>query len=264
MRMKAYQIVDFNNPVSVEYSLISRDSFRPALERGLITGIERIQAVTPETLPQYEGMFNWREDLTGIKKGGRGITDTEKSGNVSHWLLMRKQSESDERFLIMEHDAFMLNSFKLEECMDFMNEHQLSYANLGLFMSCYSYSRSAAEYCWGLLTKEGFPINCGPYGVAERLFKTYADRKLKPNGYFGREFTFMTHHSDMKTIGPGKTAKDMFDAYNGPPDASGPEFDLPTTQVVSRRLKVTQIHDGYSDELVMEPWKRSPAFAVID
>lgn len=265
--MIAYQIVDFDNPVSVEYHKISKDSFRPAIEKGLISEIRGVQCVTPKTLHKYEDMFNWCKDKTHMKKFNGDITPTEKAGNISHWLLMKEQSKLDvgERFFIMEHDAFMLNSFKFEKAMDFMLKHDLSYANLGLFMSCYSYNTETAAYCWYLLTEGAFPINCGPYGVAERLFKTYADRVLKPRNYDGKEYTFMTHYKDMAHIGFGKTAKEMFNVYNwNPPKGASLEFRLPSTQVISKRLSITQEHSGYAESILKEPWKRSPAFAVLD
>ena len=43
--MKAYQIVDLTNPVSVEYHEISKQSFQPAIEEGLIEEIIPVQAL---------------------------------------------------------------------------------------------------------------------------------------------------------------------------------------------------------------------------
>ena len=263
--MIAYQIVDFNNPVSVEYHQLSKDSFRPAIEKGLISEIKGVQCITPDTLPEYEHMFNWRRDLTFMKNMNGDITDSEKAGNISHWLLMKQQSDTDERFFIMEHDAFLLNSFKFEKAMDFMLTHDLCYANLGLFMSCYSYNTDTAAYCWKLLTKGAFPINCGPYGVAERLYKTYADRVMKPNNYYGRKYGYLTHYKDCEHLGYGLTAQEMFDTYNKvPPQGANLEFRLPSTQVISKRLSITQEHAGYEERFVKEPWKRSHAFVVLD
>ena len=45
--MKAYQIVDLTNPVSVEYHEISKQSFQPAIDEGLIEEIIPVQAITP-------------------------------------------------------------------------------------------------------------------------------------------------------------------------------------------------------------------------
>ena len=268
--MKAYQIVDFENPVSVSYSKISRDSFRPAIEKGYISEIIPVQAVTPKTLHKYEHMFNWEHDLAEISGHHKTITPSEKSGNISHWLLMKQASETKERFFIMEHDALMLNSFDFKMCMDVMNEHDMSYANLGMFMSCYSYNRHCAKFCWDLLTEDGFPINCGPYGVAERLYKTYATNYLERNDYDGKELTFMTHYHDVTHVGVGRTAEKMFEVYNfnridekrgiNNPDT----LPLPSTQVISRKLMITQDHEYPVSVINEQPWLRNSAFVVID
>ena len=263
--MKAYQIVDFDNPVSVEYSRISQESFAPAIEAGLISEIIPVQCVTPKTLPQYEHLFNWKKSLASVdtKEGDGTISPTERSGNVSHWLLMKQAGETDERFFIMEHDAYLTDLDMFEKCIIRMNEHEMCYANLGLFMSCYSYTKNCAKWQWDLLTEHNFPINCGPYGVAERMFKTYATNYLSKRNYFNKHFTYMTHYKDKKFIGFGKTAEDMFKTYNNTCPDRFHDFTLPSTQVVSKRLKVTQEHNNYKSELKEEPWKRAPEFHII-
>ena len=90
--MKAYQIVDLTNPVSVEYHEISKQSFQPAIEEGLIEEIIPVQAITPTAgLDQWEDKFNWENSLTHIdnQDGDGTISPTERSGNISHWLLMQ-------------------------------------------------------------------------------------------------------------------------------------------------------------------------------
>ena len=265
--MIAYQIVDFNSKVSVEYSRISQESFAPAIEAGIISEIIPVQCVTPFTLWQYEDDFNWDKTLVEMEKKGEGtITPTERSGNISHWLLMKQQGETDERFLILEHDAYLTDLGMFEKCIDRMQQHDLCYANLGLFMSCYSYNKHTANWCWELLTEHQLPINCGPYGVAERMFKTYADNYLAKRNYLNKHFTYMTHYKDMEHIGFGKTSQDMFKTYNFRPLDSNdphPEFRMPSTQVVSKSLKVTQNHHNYDEIFIENPWKRTKAFKVI-
>ncbi len=76
----------------------------------------------------------------------------------------------------------------------------------------------------------------------------------------------MTHYKDMKHIGFGKTARDMFNTYNHTPEVSNdpnPEFRMPSTQVVSKSLKVTQNHQNYNEKFIEEPWKRTKAFKII-
>lgn len=263
--MKAYQIVDLENPKSVQYHEISKESYKPALEEGLIEDIIPVQAITPSNgLEEWEDKFNWDKSLAKIdsKHGDGTITPTERSGNISHWLLMQRQAESDERFLIMEHDSYLLDLDRFRRSMMFMNRHDMCYANLGLFMSCYSYSKHCAQWQWELLTDHNFPINCGPYGVAERMYKTYADNYLVKNNYLDKKYCFMTHMNNCKHIGFGKTSQEMFETYNYTPNVS--DLEIPTTQVIKRDLLITQDHVNYAQHLKEHPWERSNAFVVID
>ena len=263
--MKAYQIVDLTNPVSVEYHEISKQSFQPAIDEGLIEEIIPVQAITPTAgLDQWEDKFNWENSLTHIdnQDGDGTISPTERSGNISHWLLMQRQSESDERFLIMEHDAYLLDLTRFRRCIKFMNRHDMCYANMGLFMSCYSYNKHAAGWMWNELIKNQLPINCGPYGVAERLYKNYATHYLSKRNYLGKKWCFMTHMNNCKHIGFGKTAEEMFATYNFTPDVS--DLVIPTTQCIKRSLGITQEHQNYNEHLQENPWNRSNAFILID
>ena len=263
--MIAYQIVDFDNPISMEYSRISIESFQPAIEAGIFSEIIPVQCVTPSTLSEYEDMFTWHKSLTDIDTmNGQGeISPTERSGNISHWLLMKQAGETDERFFILEHDAYLLDVNMFKKCVDRMNQHEMSYANLGLFMSCYSYNKECAEWCWDLLVNRRFPINCGPYGVAERMFKTFADNYLRKRDYHNKHFTYMTHYKNCKYIGCGKTSEEMFETYNFSDDEDT-QLSIPSTQVISKRLKVTQDHEGYAQHFLDAPWLRSKQFKIIE
>ena len=129
-------------------------------------------------------------------------------------------------------------------------------------MSCYSYNKHAAGWMWNELTKNQLPINCGPYGVAERLYKNYATHYLSKRNYLGKKWCFMTHMNNCKHIGFGKTAEEMFATYNFTPDAS--DLVIPTTQCIKRSLGITQEHENYNEDLQRNPWNRSNAFIVID
>ena len=113
---------------------------------------------------KWENKFNWENSLSKIdtNHGADGhISPSERSGNISHWLMMKRQAESDERFLIMEHDSYLLDIDRFRRSMMFMTRHDMCYANLGLFMSCYSYIPKAFAYWqWDLLVEKNFPINC--------------------------------------------------------------------------------------------------------
>ena len=115
-----------------------------------------------------------------------------------------------ERFYVMEHDSYLEDPDEFKRQFDFTMEHGLDYANHGLFMSCYSFSRRCAIYMNDLLLKRGFPLNGGPYGCVERLVKTY----LSNNNDNNRPYTFMTHHPNTENVSVGATAKELYKVYN--------------------------------------------------
>jgi hypothetical protein len=247
--MKAYMIVDFDNPVSMKYSEIARESWEIAHKRGLLSGIELYQCVTEQTLKKHREKYNWQRSLAQIdggEKNSKQMTLSEIAGMSSHWDLMRKQGEETERFFIMEHDAYLLDVDVFEECMEFMYEHDIAYANLGLYMSCYSYNRHAAGWFYDELTRNRLPINTGPYGVVERLYKNYATHYLSKRNYNDRQFQFMHPFTNLTKVGVGSHAEEMKNAYNYP--APDPVFGFPTpsTQVWSESLGVTQDHANYT------------------
>ena len=243
-------IVNRDNPVSMKYSEIARESWKPAIDRGLITDIVLHQGMTKRTLENHQSKYNWQKSLARIDGGvnnSNDMTRSEIAGMCSHWDLMRKQSEETERFFIMEHDAYLLDVDVFEECMEFMYEHDIAYANLGLYMSCYSYNRHAAGWFYDELTKNRLPINTGPYGVVERLYKNYATHYLSKRNYNNQKFQFMHPFANLTKISVGTHAEEMKNAYNfkAPEPVFG--FPTPSTQCWSESLGITQEHANYNE-----------------
>lgn len=248
--MKAYMIVNHDNPVSMKYSEIARESWKPAIDRGLLTEIILHQGVTKKTLHKHQSKYKWQNSLARIDGGENNtkpMTRSEIAGMCSHWDLMRKQGEETERFFIMEHDAYLLDVDVFEECMEFMYEHDIAYANLGLYMSCYSYNRHAAGWFYSELTKNRLPINTGPYGVVERLYKNYATHYLSKRNYNNQKFQFMHPFANLTKISVGSHAEEMKNAYNfkAPEPVFG--FPTPSTQCWSESLGITQEHANYNE-----------------
>ena len=252
--MKAYMIADLNNPVSVEYTEIARESWTPILNDGIFTEIEVVQCYTPETFTELEPLYNWRPLLHGAQMG-QTSSPSERAGDISHWQMIKRRAESNERFFVMEHDAFLLDADEFKRQIDFTLQHGLDYANLGLYMSCYSLSKQCAEYAHHLLVNRAFPLNGGPYGCMERLVKTF----LSDIGS-SKEYTFMTHYGNEECVGIGRTSKHLFNVYNGRTKSS--PFRLSSTQVIKKSAGITQNHTGH--KLQDEPWRRSKNFHVID
>jgi len=261
--MKVYQIVDRNNPVSEEYSKISRESFQSLIDDGTLEFID-FPAITPEH-PDFENIisqYEWRRsEMLGDMNSEKDHSPTEKAGMCSHWELMKMQGETEERFLIMEHDCYLVNEKVFREMLEFIDERQVCYANIGLFMACYTYSPHCAQWQYSLLKDQRFWINSGPYGVAERLFRNYTDHYLKKRNFLNIDPTVIHPWSGCDTLGFGRKVNRHFTNHDLEPEKSVPN---PTTQVVSKRLNVTQEHHRYRKEHIESPWTRHGYFKVID
>jgi hypothetical protein len=247
--MKAFMIADLNNPVSVQYTEIALESW----SKQDILDIEVIQCYTPDTISELEPLYNWQPLLHGMQRG-KMSSPSERAGDISHWQLIKKRAESRSRFYVMEHDSYLLDADEFKRQFDFTMEHGLSYANHGLFMSCYSLSRVAAIYMHDLLVNQAFPLNGGPYGCMERLVKTYLSNN---RGDWG-QYTWMCHHPNIPHVNVGRTSEELRDTYNYPAKTS--PFKLASTQVISKSFGITQQHDGMKNE----PWKRIKGFKIID
>jgi hypothetical protein len=267
--MKAYQIVMVGDERSEEYAEISRKSFKPALDKGIIEEIITFPAITPES-PDFEehvNKYTWHSSLMLADisdRGGKNKDDhspTEKAGMCSHWELMRRQSESEEMFFVMEHDTYLTDIDMFEKLVAKIENSDIMYANIGLFMGCYTFKPEVAKWQYDMLTKD-FPINCGPYCTLQRLFATYTTSVLRPNNYFGVDPTVIHPYHDLSTLHFGRNVQKPFNGVD--PDPDNNPWKNPTTQVVSKRLAVTQDHHSYNEEHIKHPWKRSTKFHVID
>jgi hypothetical protein len=289
-KLKFYQIVMSDNPVSMEYHEISKKSFEPVSD---IVEIVPFEAITPqhEDWENIESKYNWKVSLAGLDKKDsekRQMSPSEKAGICSHFELIRQRSLTDEDFWVTEHDTFLLPEQEDNFRRQVYLSHRLThvYSNIGLFMGCYRIDKSFAQWSHHILTKgdnRGFPINGGPYACMERLFKTYiTDHYCRDKEYKLRHETFVAPWHNCTELGRGKTDRDMRRIYNfdynlargiNPPFT--PEeikqkkeslewVPIPTTQVIKKSLKVTQDHTGYVNRFREKPWERHPYFHVID
>ena len=264
--MKVKQIVMKGDERSEEYAEISRRSFSRAIMDGYIDDIEVFDAITPSS-PNFEehcAKYDWAPSIMDMDIiSGKKMDDhspTEKAGMCSHWELMRQQSEQDEMFWIIEHDTYLIpERYQVFKSLASMAPNML-YSNIGLFMGMYSMERRTAKFMYDLLTKHDFPINCGPYCTMQRLFRTFTTNHLSKRNYFGLQDTAIHpwHNCDTLTI-----CRDIGRPFNIV-DGTRSGILTPTTQVISKRLSVTQDHHGYKDRAIEAPWTRHKFFHVID
>ena len=142
-------------------------------------------------------------------------------------------------------------------------------------MGCYSLSSSFAHYGHHLLAHHSrpFPINGGPYGCMERLYKTYLDNwyfKNRKEEYLRRQETYIHPWAGCDRLHIGKSDWEIRMAFNFFLDKHRPNHDFelyyptPTTQMIKKDLKVTQDHREYPKAYQSEPWKRHRYFHIID
>lgn len=264
--MKAYQIVIKGDERSEEYAAMSRESFKRAIEEGYIDSIETFDAITPQSddFEQHHDRFKWEASLMHADlRNGKALDDhspSEKAGMCSHWQLMRMQAESDERFWIMEHDTYLIperwEAFKL--IVEY-SEGTL-YSNIGLFMGMYSMDYRFAHWAYHMLTNIDFPINCGPYCTLQRLFRTFTTHHLPQHDFYGIKNTLVHPWANCDTLGIGRDCAIYFNKH----DEHQAGLPNPTTQIISKRLSVTQDHHSYRQSHIDEPWKRHKRFKVVD
>jgi hypothetical protein len=279
-KIKFKQIVMKGNPISEEYAKLSRESFECVSD---VIEIEQFDAITPES-PEYDShqsKYNWQRSL--MRMDNRSTQDkesydhphspSERAGMCSHWELLRQRSETDERFYVIEHDTYLWPQHEetFRGLLDTVYELDHEYVNIGLYMGCYSVSREFATVAIDLLEDQNFPINGGPYGVMERLFKTYVSAHYsKKQGYITRPELFIHPWASCDRLRHGKTREKMFETFNKHPVQVFPDLPdtswkpNPTTQMIKKDLKVTQDHREYPDIYREKPWTRSNKFKVID
>ena len=251
--MKAYMIVDFDNPVSMRYSEVAIDSFQPAIQRGLISEIIPTQCIKRDSLSTVKNDYNFRVSkatIDGSDGNQKEMSGSEIAGMCSHWELMRRQRYED-RFFIMEHDAYLLDVDNFEISYNLMLEHDLCYANLGLYMSCYSYNKRTAQWLYNELIHNQFPINSGPYITVERLLKTFITHYLKKRPeYKLNKYSFLQTFRNHEISTLGKSPQDLFDITNFTNvernnDRFRDIYRTPSTQCWHPEWGVTQEHINY-------------------
>tara|TARA_R110000868_G_scaffold9000_3_gene45578 strand:- start:8991 stop:9737 length:747 start_codon:yes stop_codon:yes gene_type:complete len=160
-RMKAYMICDLTNPVSVSYTEVAMKSFEPVSD---LIEIIRLQCYKPDTLNQCTAKFSI-SDISSAKKyqgQNRLIPPAEKACLTSHVDLWFKQADTSERFIIMEHDAYLRDPSKFRSLFSKIDDFEIW--NCGIAMECYSITRRFARYGILYWSDPDKQITSGPMG----------------------------------------------------------------------------------------------------
>lgn len=207
--IKAYQIVDFNNPVSLsycEYSVKSFNSVRDVLD------IEQVQCTVPSTVPSY---LNFDPN--------KKRTKTQEAVLASHYLLVKRLA-AGEKFIILEHDAFLwperVDIFRMMLTKLTTTVVWVS----GIAVECYTMHQEVAKKYCELVENDKDHSFTGPMTIMHQAGNYYCN-KVKT-----------------RVVWPlyGETGKLVFAENVGLASAGkGRMNDAPVTQYVNPKLGVT-------------------------
>ena len=210
-RMKAYMICDFNNPVSVQYTNIAMKSFEPVFD---LIEIIKVQCFVPDTIDACP--FDFRISRVSHAKKYKGqnreIPPGERACLTSHINQWFEQAASSERFIIMEHDAYLRDEGKFRAL--FAQIENFEMWNCGIAMECYSLSYRFARYCRLYWEDVDYEVTSGPMGELFYLYmKLHKTRYhlttgilpiLWPNVYRRNQIVSTHRENPMKALRSGR------------------------------------------------------------
>ena len=266
--IQAKMIVDFDNPVSMKYMELSLKSFKPLSD---ILEITPVQCTKPETLPirvkadEDRPSYLRENERTFDRFFGGDFEDNPVYQSImhSHFKLWKELVESEDRLIIMEHDAALINEYIIRKHLE--NFMLFDIFMPGACMEFYSMSPRWAKMLIDHLLN--FPKSkrlSGPYGV---MWDMSTERKM----FFDDERvlipTKLDAENDRTGYGipePERERGGMHSAAKG----KGETFPVSVKQYFFMCRKNTSPHrydmDTYScmNNTESYPWRRD--FVLID
>ena len=240
-------ICDLKSYTSREYTKLSIDSFDPLIQKGYVKEI-KLKTYIPTDSLNSRKIHNYSKHLS-FGQRNQSFEPTEISLQETHIELWKETKDDSDINWILEHDAYLLPD-RVDDAMKLLDRiHEVDpyYANIGLFTCFYRVNNDAIKMFLRLLSEEyNFPINSGPYGLLERLFKTSMDYFCNSDGKFGdKEFNFVLPYSNLSSLGFGKSPQDIHKAFNfNDPKEKSDHILTPITQIHSKKLSTTLKHRG--------------------
>ena len=172
---------------------------------------------------------------------------TEKAGM---WTLTGnscvQQGESDEKFWILEHDTWLIE--ERYEAFKILAEYAEGtlYANIGLFMGMYCMDQRFAHWVPPYVSQQRLPNQLWSLLRTTTSFQNiyHTSPRVSEIDHYGIRNTALHPWNNCDTIGVGREIGKYFNMR----DRKMTGIPTPTTQVISKKLCVTQDHHGYKDE----------------
>ena len=174
--IRAVMICDYNNPASVAYSKIALDTWKDVKN----VEVERFQCYTPDTLDTAPFKINWGKYSSAGKyvKDRHEITPTERACLTSMFHWWKHIADTNERVIILEHDAYVRKPKKLMQLVDIIEETDLWCA--GIAMECVTLHPEFAKFCMKKWLKIKEQIDAGPMAELWTAMEEYT-KYLKNN-----------------------------------------------------------------------------------
>ena len=234
-------IVDFDNPVSVQYMNKSIESFAPVKD---ILSITPVQCTKPNTLPlRYKRNFKpipfyvgEDDDAARARFFGGTFDDNPIYQSImhSHYLLVKRMAEGETDLAVMEHDAALVN----EESFRAMYETVWGQVDGYFPGACMEFYRFSQAYsAWYVALLDDFPYErrrySGPMGIIQD------SRKL---GWNNTERHWLLPCKEVLDDDVISYGKGIVEQFNG----SGIRYKPATKQFYCTGMKNTNLFD-YSD-----------------
>ena len=286
MALTAYMIMDFDNPVSIEYSEKSFESFQHVSD---LIRIEPFQCTVPSDLifdttgrkdewgfsPFLEksvvGMdLTFPEKVEFGKKDdySRVGTSQEKAALISHLRLLQTAARTKDRIFVLEHDAYLKDQDAFRRLFD-VYFHKSDYFNVGIAVECYSLSNKFASW---MVDNHNTTMLEGPMGFLHRHYKTFSEQEYAVKGHLNNKDRFVveeySERDKLVYVVAGQTNQtyvDMSVKYHFPTKRNtailqrqNKLFKAPVTQIVAKNLGVTINHTSTADIF------KSPNLHIVD
>lgn len=214
--IKAYQIVDFNNPISVDYYNYSVKSFEPVKH---LIEIEQVQCTLPSTIPEYLKLDKSK------KRSG-----TEEAVLTSHYLLVKRLANG-EKFIVLEHDAYLWPD-KVDMFKIMLNKIDTTAVWIsGIAMECYTMNQQVAKIFCNFVETDFEHDHRGPMTILHQAGNVFCKENKS------------------RVVWPlyGETGKLVFaDNVNLASSGKGKMNPAPVTQYVNTKTGVTVERPGRS------------------
>ena len=164
--MRAVMICDFDNPISVAYSKIAKQTWRD-----VDVDLELWQCYTPKTYHTNPFNLTWSKH-SGVEKN-RVITLTEKCCFTSMFYWWHHIATTGEQVIILEHDAYVLDCHKLNMLIKQIPKHE--FWCCGIAAECITISQRFAKFLMDKLLN-GHTTISGPLGELSNYIVEYGKK----------------------------------------------------------------------------------------